>query len=110
MLPYLFIYLEWDQESTFCCSIKSGWIHGDGFSIKFRVNDWLGTYLIQTLNIPEEEYHLLPENLYHYLINYTWCLPDNLIDKYPELSDFLSHAILPTSPNNDKYPNFVGFW
>jgi hypothetical protein len=81
---------------------NSIWLLGNGEDINFWNDNWCGTPLSNTFNIPDQIKQSLSSKVSDYIFNGQWNLPCQLTHQFSNLSFLVQQITIPNEPSNDK--------
>ncbi|GAU37904.1 hypothetical protein TSUD_163410 [Trifolium subterraneum] len=81
---------------------NSIWLLGNGEDINFWNDNWCGTPLSDTFNIPDQIKQSLSSKVSDYIFNGQWNLPCQLTHQFSNLSFLVQQITIPNEPSNDK--------
>ncbi|XP_019433785.1 PREDICTED: uncharacterized protein LOC109340530 [Lupinus angustifolius] len=65
---------------------NSIWLVGEGKSINFWLDNWLGTILVDSINIPDEVHPSLLAKVADFTHHYKWTIPKLIHDLFPQIA------------------------
>ncbi|MCH83425.1 ribonuclease H protein [Trifolium medium] len=80
---------------------SSVWIFGTGDKILYWRDNWLGTPLVEILNIPIAVHKLLNTKVVEMINNFSWIIPNDIAALDPQLVTKIKNIIIPRQPYED---------
>jgi len=81
---------------------NSIWLLGNGENINFWNDNWCGTPLSNSLNIPPSISHSLSATVSDFINNGQWSFPSQLLHLFPNLLHLVQAVVIPLEPVQDK--------
>ncbi|XP_062020958.1 uncharacterized protein LOC133737421 [Rosa rugosa] len=78
------------------------WLVGDGKSIRFWRDNWLGETLVTSLNYDQEVHELLNDKVSCFIKNGQWNLPSSFCRTLPATAQSIRSIELPVEPTSDQ--------
>ncbi|GAU42668.1 hypothetical protein TSUD_398740 [Trifolium subterraneum] len=78
------------------------WLLGNGTTIKFWIDNWSGTPLVNLLNLSQHTHKPLQTTISEFIIDHQWSVPLELQNLFPNLLNHLNKNSIPIEDKNDK--------
>ncbi|XP_058746815.1 uncharacterized protein LOC131619766 [Vicia villosa] len=77
------------------------WIIGNGAKVNFWLDTWLDEPIANTFNIPRVFHKHIKVLVKDWLLGQRWCIPENVLQAFPNLSQMISSVQIPESGVED---------
>lgn len=81
---------------------NSSWLLGIGHDINFWNDLWCGNSIVSSLDIPIAFHPFLKAIVSQFIINHSWSIPQNLLQIFPNLHNFIKDVSIHVIEKEDK--------